>query len=87
VVFVIQLIEGIVVIVTPGDSGAVNAIAVLVTVCFLIGVGQAWELVGGPSFRPTHEVSALVHSRQNGSAEGKRHPRPGRGCRSVMVPS
>jgi hypothetical protein len=79
VVFVIQLIEGIVVIVTPGDSGAVNAIAVLVTVCFLIGVGQAWELVGGPSFRLTHEVSALVHSRQNGGAEGKTAPPAGPG--------
>jgi hypothetical protein len=58
VAFVLQLIEGIVVIAAPGRSSAVNGIAVLVTVCFLIGVARAWELVGGPSFHIGREVSA-----------------------------
>jgi len=60
VVFVLQLIEGIVVIAAPGRSSAVNGIAVLVTVCFLIGVARAWELIGGPSFHIGREVSALL---------------------------
>jgi hypothetical protein len=58
--FVAQLIQGADVIAKPGDSGAVNAIATLVIVCFLIGIARAWELIGGPSIGITQEVSALV---------------------------
>ena len=46
ITFVAQLISGIQVIVRPDDSGAVNRIAVLVVICFLIGIDRAWELVG-----------------------------------------
>jgi hypothetical protein len=70
VVFVLQLIQGIVVITAPGRSSAVNGIAVLVTVCFLIGVARAWELIGGPSFHIGREVSELlVRNRQHDSAD------------------
>jgi hypothetical protein len=64
VTFVMQLIEGIDVITQPGDSGAVNTIAVLVIICFLIGIARAWELIGGPSIGITREVTALVRSHQ-----------------------
>ena len=64
VTFVIQLIEGVDVITQPGDSGAVNTIAALVIVCFLIGIARAWELIGGPSIGITREVTALVRSHQ-----------------------
>ena len=40
VTFVIQLIEGVDVIAQQGDSGAVDTIAILVVVCFLIGIGR-----------------------------------------------
>ena len=69
VTFVIQLIEGVDVITQPGDSGAVDTIAILVVVCFLIGIGSAWELVGGPSIGITREVTALVRSHRR-SADG-----------------
>ena len=64
VTFVIQLIEGVDVLTDGGDSGAVNTIAVLVIVCFLIGIARAWELIGGPSIGITREVTALVRSHQ-----------------------
>jgi hypothetical protein len=67
VTFVIQLIEGVDVITRPGDSGAVDTIAILVVVCFLVGIGSAWELIGGPSIGIGREVTALVRSYQGGT--------------------
>jgi hypothetical protein len=63
VIFVLQLAEGVVIIASPGNTGAVDTISILVIVCFLIGVARSWELVGGPSFGITHEVTALVRGR------------------------
>jgi hypothetical protein len=63
ITFAIQLAEGVVIIVGPGNAGAVDTISILVIVCFLIGVARSWELVGGPSFGITHEVTALVRGR------------------------
>ena len=54
------MIAGIDVVRRPGDSGSVNTIAILVVVCFLIGISRAWELIGGPSIGIGHEVVALV---------------------------
>ena len=67
VTFVVQLIEGIDVLISPGDSGAVNTIAVLVVVCFLVGIGRAWELIGGPTVGITREVTALVRGHESGT--------------------
>ncbi len=65
VTFVIQLIEGIDVITQPGNSGAVDTIAILVVVCFLIGIGSAWQLIGGPSIGIRQEITELVRSHQH----------------------
>jgi hypothetical protein len=69
ITFVVQLIQGIQVIVHPDDSGAVNTIVLLVVICFLIGIDRAWELVGGPSIGISQEVTALVRDRKDGSDE------------------
>jgi len=69
VTFVIQLIEGADVIAHPGDSGAVNTIAILVVICYTIGVARAWELVRGPSIGIMHEVTALVRNHDRGADE------------------
>ena len=65
VTFVIQLAEGVVIILNPGNAGAVDTISILVIVCFLIGISRSWELVGGPSFGIRNEVTALVRSHEN----------------------
>jgi hypothetical protein len=65
--FVVQLIEGVGVIIQPGNSGDVNTIAILVIVCFLIGVARAWELIGGPSIGIWPEITALVREHQRGA--------------------
>jgi hypothetical protein len=74
VTFVLQLISGLDVISNPGDSGTVNNLAILVIVCFLIGISRAWELIGGPSIGFRQEIIALVrdheHATDSQPAEG-----------------
>jgi uncharacterized membrane protein YciS (DUF1049 family) len=69
VTFVIQLTQGLDVIASPGDSGAVNTIAILVVTCFVIGIARSWELIGGPSIGLRREVTALVRSRERHADE------------------
>jgi hypothetical protein len=56
---IIQLIAGTEVIANPEDADSVQTIAILVIVCFLVGIASAWELVGGPSVGLRHEIGAL----------------------------
>jgi hypothetical protein len=78
VVFVVQLIQGVDVITQPRDYSAVNTIAVLVVICFLIGIARAWELIGGPSFGISREVTALFRDHRNGADDaGGERSRPG----------
>ena len=74
--FVVQLIEAVDVITQPGDSGAVNTIAVLVVVCFLIGIARSWELIGGPSFGIGREVRALARAHRRGADDPADEERP-----------
>jgi hypothetical protein len=72
-IFVIQLITAVAVIKHPDDSGPVRTIAVLVIVCFLVGIARAWELIGGPSIGLKQEIGVRVrsHDRDADSARDK----------------
>ena len=63
ITFVIQLVQAAQIIAQPANPGTVNAIAILVIICFLIGIARAWELIGGPSIGIGHELTALVRHR------------------------
>jgi hypothetical protein len=77
--FVVQMLSDLQVLARPDGSGPVRTIAVLVVVCFLIGVVRSWELIGGPSIGLAHELTVLVRGE-------KPEPREGRPDQAVRSP-
>jgi hypothetical protein len=76
-VFAVQLYDGIEVWTHPGDSGSVETIAMLVVICFLVGIARAWELIRGPEIGLVQELSAFargepVKNANAGNPEGQR---------------
>jgi uncharacterized protein involved in response to NO len=67
VVFVLQVIKGLEVRAQPNDEDPVRTIAILVVMCFLVGISRAWELIGGPEFDVTREVTALFRKSEKPS--------------------
>jgi peptidoglycan/LPS O-acetylase OafA/YrhL len=78
VIFVIQMFEGVEVIAESGTAGAVSAIAILVVVCFLVGIARSWELIGGPEIGLTRELRALFvgHERTKSGGDADAPPPP-----------
>lgn len=63
ITFGVQLWYALRLIDHAGDVGAARGIAVMVIVCFLLGIARSWELIGGPSIGFGKEVTAIVHQR------------------------
>ncbi len=60
--FCVQLVFGLRVILHLHNANAVDGVAVLVIVCFLIGIGRSWELVGGPSIGLLSGLGTILRS-------------------------
>ncbi len=73
VVFVAQLVQAAEIVAQPVNPGSVNAIAILVIVCFLIGIARAWELIGGPSIGIGREVTALIRHHAHDAHDAPPH--------------
>jgi hypothetical protein len=73
VAFLLQLMFAIRLGVRATDTGAADGIAILVIVCFLIGIARAWELIGGPSIGLGREVTAMVRAHAQPGPATPRH--------------
>jgi hypothetical protein len=65
-VLVTELVTGLEIRAHPPDSGGTQRIAVLVVLCFAIGVARSWELIGAPeSTGVVHEIALLLRRADN----------------------
>jgi hypothetical protein len=48
VVFGLQTLSGFQLLDDANATGPLETVAILVVVCFLIGIARAWEMIGGP---------------------------------------
>ena len=62
ITFGVQLVFGLRVRAHPHQASGVADVAVLVIVCFLIGIGRSWELIGGPSIGLLRELGTILRS-------------------------
>jgi hypothetical protein len=63
VTFGFQVESGVRLIAHHHDPGAAETLAILVIVCFMLGIYRSWELIGGPEIGFGHELAALVRER------------------------
>jgi hypothetical protein len=67
VVFGLQIRYGLRLVANGHDTGAAQGIAILVVICFLLGIARSWELVGGPSFSFFGQSFAFLRDRRDHS--------------------
>ncbi|MFI6505797.1 hypothetical protein [Nonomuraea typhae] len=66
VAFGFQMSAGMTAVQDPAAPDPIITIAYLVVVCFLIGIGRSWELVGAPQIGIIGEVFAMFRRRPPG---------------------
>jgi hypothetical protein len=74
VTFAVQFVAGLMAIRHRHDTDPVQALAILVIVCFLIGISRSWELIGGPSIGLRHELGVIARGRAGGVSPLERLP-------------
>ncbi|MEO6955757.1 MAG: hypothetical protein ABI137_03350 [Antricoccus sp.] len=62
---VVQVIAGISSAARPDNQGTQSTIAIIVVVCFLIGISRAWNLIGRPTVGFTHEALVLLKDKSD----------------------
>jgi len=70
ITFALQVFYGLRFDANAHDTGAADGIAILVVVCFLIGIARSWELIGGPSIGLFSELSRTVRG-GSGDSDGR----------------
>jgi hypothetical protein len=63
VTFVFQMVFALRLISNDKNVVAARGIAILVVVCFLIGIARSWALIGGPEFGLRDELLSLLRAR------------------------
>lgn len=63
-IFGLQLYYALRLISNADDVGAARGIAVLIIVCFFVGIARGWELVGGPSISLRRELTTIARTRR-----------------------
>jgi hypothetical protein len=76
VTFGLQALNGIRLLAHAHNDGAADWIAVLVIVCFMLGIYRSWELIGGPEIGFGHELAELVRERAHDHDETEPEPEP-----------
>lgn len=71
VVFGLQVWGGLRLLVHQHDPSAAEEIAILVSVCFFIGIARAWELIGGPDIGLGVELRERVRERRTADGEDR----------------
>jgi hypothetical protein len=61
--FALQVVNGVRLLASEHNQAAANWLAVLVIVCFMLGIYRSWELIGGPEIGFGHELAELVRER------------------------
>jgi hypothetical protein len=67
ITFGLQFAAGVDLDVKTNDPSMVENLAILVYICFLLGIWRSWDLIGGPSIGFRQELTALVRAEAAGA--------------------
>ena len=60
--FFVEFDAGLRFVTGGSDTDAVHTLSFVLVVFFLVGISRAWELVGGPSVGPSHQLLRMLRS-------------------------